>query len=41
MAFDNIGYGSNSITIMVGNMNQVNEVNEGNNTTAVNFVANY
>ena len=41
MAFDNIGYGSNSITIMVDNLNQVNEVNEGNNTAVVSFTANY
>lgn len=41
IAFDNIKPGSNTITIFVDSMNQVNEFNESNNVGAVSFNVNY
>lgn len=41
IAFDNIQFGSNSISIFTDNLNQVNEFNEGNNTASVNFNVSY
>jgi hypothetical protein len=41
IAFDNIKPGSNTITIFVDSLNQVNEFNESNNVGAVSFNVNY
>ncbi|MBU3668696.1 MAG: hypothetical protein FGM57_01870 [Candidatus Taylorbacteria bacterium] len=41
IAFDNVRPGSNTITLFVDSMNQVNEFNESNNTSAVSFNVNY
>ena len=41
IAFDNIQFGSNSISIFTDNLNQVNEFNEGNNTASVYFNVSY
>jgi hypothetical protein len=41
IAFDNIQIGSNTITIFLDNLNQVNEFNEGNNIGSVGFNVNY
>jgi hypothetical protein len=41
IAFDNVQIGSNTITIFLDNMNQVNEFNEGNNTASVGFSVSY
>mgnify|MGYP003417982028 CR=1 FL=1 len=41
IAFDNIQIGSNTITIFLDHLNQVNEFNEGNNIGSVGFNVNY
>jgi hypothetical protein len=41
IAFDNIRIGSNTITIFLDHLNQVNEFNEGNNIGSVGFNVNY
>lgn len=41
IAFDNIQIGSNTITIFLDHLNQVNEFNEGNNIGSVRFNVNY
>lgn len=41
IAFDNIQIGSNTITIFLDNLNQVNEFNEGNNIGSVGFNVNF
>lgn len=41
IAFDNIKIGSNTISIFVDSMNQVQEFNESNNVGAVSFNVNY
>lgn len=41
IAFDNVRIGSNTITIFLDHLNQVNEFNEGNNIGSVGFNVNY
>ncbi|MCF7865798.1 MAG: hypothetical protein K9M11_04855 [Candidatus Pacebacteria bacterium] len=41
IAFDNIQIGSNTITIFLDNLNQVNEFNESNNIASVGFNVSY
>jgi hypothetical protein len=41
IAFDNIRIGSNSITIFLDHLNQVNEFNEGNNMGSIGFSVGY
>lgn len=41
IAFDNVRIGSNTITLFIDHLNQVNEFNEGNNTASVGFNVNY
>lgn len=41
IAFDNIRIGSNTITIFLDHLNQVNEFNEGNNIGSVGFNVNF
>jgi hypothetical protein len=41
VGFDNLSFGSHTMTLTADSYNQVNEFNEGNNTLGVNFYVNY